>query len=85
MVTTHGLIDVTLVNDSYNDAETSERANRISNVIESVLKDAYKLAEVIIKDNIPLLNAIKDELIDKTTLTKEDLFKIRDNLIIKKN
>ena len=43
------------------------------------------VAEKIIKTNLSLLNKIAEALINKTTLNKEELKKIRENLDLSKN
>ena len=43
------------------------------------------VAEKIIKTNLSLLHKITEALINKTTLNKEDLKKIRENIDLSKN
>jgi cell division protease FtsH len=86
MVINHGMVDFTMLIDSQDDQnEVPERALLIYREIDGIQRQAYDVAEKILKSNLSLLHKITEALIDKTTLNKEDLKKIRENLDLSKN
>jgi cell division protease FtsH len=86
MVINHGMVDFTMLIDSQDDQnEVPERALLISHEIDGIQRQAYDVAEKIIKTNLSLLHKITEALIDKTTLNKEELKKIREIIDLFKN
>ena len=57
----------------------------ISHEIDGIQRKPYDVAEKVLKSNLSLLQKITEALIDKTTLNKEDLKKIIENLDLSKN
>jgi len=55
-----------------NDSPSNETKKRLEDMIITVLNDSYKKAKQTIQDNLSLFNELKEALMDRTYLAKEE-------------